>query len=434
MIYNAIQRGKKALILTHRSELLTQAGGALQRLNITPQDINPALKKLDPNAPLSVGMAQTLKRRIEKDDYKEWLLSLDIVIVDEAHTQDSDKILDCLSEDCFVIGATATPYREHNARQLKTIYSEIIEEVKISTLIDEGYLAVPKYFGVPTNLKGLKTKGGDYDLEQMGKMFNERKLYSGVYNNYMDKCDGKKAIIFSPNVEASIVLTDEFTRYGLPIKHIDANTPKKDRDNALKWFKETPGALISNVGILNAGFDEQSIEVVILYRATKSISLYLQMCGRGSRTTDTKKEFMIMDFGENIREHGYWHDERSWSLETKKKRKSGTAAEKECGYCTAKVPVSLKICPYCQNEFPEKEKDEVEQIVDLVKLMDYREILEVAKNANFAQLEAIAKAKGYKSTWIYHQLRTEADIKAYAKFKKYHWKWSQYRISQLKIK
>ncbi|WP_091608823.1 DEAD/DEAH box helicase [Maribacter dokdonensis] len=64
---------------------------------------------------------------------------------------------------------------------------------------------------------------------------------------------------------------------------------KKERASVLRWFKNTPGAILSNVGILTTGFDEPTVETVILYRATTSVSLYLQMVGRGSRTTDTKK-------------------------------------------------------------------------------------------------------------------------------------------------
>lgn len=419
MLSQAIQRGKKALILTHRTELLTQAGGALESFELKPQDINPKLKELNYSASLSVAMAQTLKRRLDRPEYKKWLKSLDIIIVDEAHTQDSDKVLDELSTKCFVIGATATPYRDNNKRQLKTIYSQIIEEVKISELIDSGFLAIPKYFGVPADLSGIKTKGGDYDPDQMGKVFSERKLYHGVYENYISKCPGKKAIIFAPSVESSIELVNDFLSKGIPIRHIDANTPTEVRKFTLKWFKETNGAMISNVGILNAGFDEPTIEVVILYRATKSISLYLQMCGRGSRIAPGKTHFMILDFGENIKEHGYWHDQREWFLETKKKHSKGLSPEKECPNCTAKIPVSVMICPYCQFELPPPVKSEDEKFADLVEMMSYSDLGELAKNATFRQLEIIAETKKYHKNWIIHKLQSESDLRAYAKYKGY---------------
>lgn len=433
MISESVKKNKKCLILTHRAELLTQAGGSLEKFQLIPQFLN-AKTKIGKGL-VTVGMAQTLKRRLDKVEYQEWLKSIDIVIVDEAHTQDSDKILEMLSNECFIIGATATPFREHNKKQLCTIYSDIVEEVTIKTLINDGFLATPSYWGVPNaKIKNIRTKGDDYDVEAMAEMFSSQKLYRGVYTNYIEKCPGKKAIIFAPNVESSIELTNDFLNNGLPIRHIDANTPKSVREETLKWFKETPGALLSNVGILNAGFDEPSIEVVILYRATKSISLYLQMCGRGSRVIPGVKEnFMILDFGENISEHGYWHDEREWSLETIKKRKSKKVApEKNCPECDALIPARIMVCPYCQCEIQKsmEEQDEIE-FVNLVKMMDYHELVEVSKNATFKQLEVIKREKGYKDQWIYWQLKTPEDIEAYRKYKGYHPKWVDH---QMKLK
>src|SRR5690606_41971324 len=64
-------------------------------------------------------------------------------------------------------------------------------------------------------------------------------------------------------------------------------------ESVLKWFADSPNGILCNVGILTRGFDQPDIEVVILYRATKSLPLFLQMVGRGSRTTPTKKDFYI---------------------------------------------------------------------------------------------------------------------------------------------
>ena len=74
---------------------------------------------------------------------------------------------------------------------------------------------------------------------------------------------------------------------------------RKERDRILGWFENTKGAVLCNCGILTAGYDCPDIEVIILYRATTSLPLFLQMVGRGSRVTDVKREFTILDFGNN---------------------------------------------------------------------------------------------------------------------------------------
>ena len=427
MIYNAVNKGKRCLILTDRTELLTQAGGTLSSYGLKPIEIKPAKELKNFNGLLFVGMAQTLKRRINKPEYLEWFKNLDIIIADEAHKQEFNLLQEHVNQNTIWIGATATPHRDSNQKSLHLFYQSIIERVTIGSLINDGYLAKPNTFGVKVNLDGIKTKGGDFDAEQMGKMYDEKELYHGVYENYIRLTPNKKAIIFASNIQSSKILVSNLEKKGLPIKHIDGNTPDKERKEILHWFKVTPNALISNVGILNAGFDEPSIEVVILYRATKSISLFLQMCGRGSRVTDTKKEFTILDFGNNVQRHGFWEQERSWNLKAKKK-KQGVPPVKDCPECFALLPARVMECNYCGHIFQKSEKEEAEEIIIALSKLTYTQIQDEIKTADFKKLEQIAMAKGYKMTWVYYHLKNEDDLIKYAKYKGYHQNWVDHQL------
>jgi superfamily II DNA or RNA helicase len=429
MISNAVNKGKKCLILTDRSELLTQAGGALSNYGLKPIEIKPGRDLKSLNGLLYVGMAQTLKRRINKEEYQEWFKGLDLIIADEAHKQEFNLLQEHVSPDTIWIGATATPYRESGQKSLHLFYQSIVERVTISSLIKDGFLSSPNSYGVKVDLDGIKTKGGDFDTEAMGAKYDEIQLYHGVYENYTRLTPGKKAIIFASNIQSSKTLVTNFKKRGLPIEHIDGNTPAKDRREILKWFKETPDALISNVGILNAGFDEPTIEVVILYRATKSVSLFLQMCGRGSRVTETKKEFTILDFGNNIHRHGFWEQDRQWSLKNKNK-KEGVAPVKDCPECYAILPARTMECPYCHHIFEKTEEEEAQELIAELSKLNHRQIQDEIKTADFKKLEMICRAKGYKRSWIYHQLSTEKDLKDYAAYMGYHKKWVDYQLKQ----
>lgn len=428
MIKSAISKGKKCLILTDRTELLMQSGGALSKFDLTPIEIKPSNRPKELKGVLYTAMAQTLVRRIKNNLYKEWIDNLDLIIIDEAHKQTFNTILDCINQKTTVIGATATPFRDSNQKSLDSYYQNIIDEVSISDLINLGFLAKPNSYGVKVDLSNVKTKGNDYDSESMGNMYDEIKLYDGVYENYMRVTPNKKAIIFASNIKSSKKLVDELSDKGLPIKHIDGTTPKKERREILKWFKDIPNAMISNVGILNAGFDEPSIEVVILYRATKSISLFLQMCGRGSRVTKTKKEFTILDFGNNISQHGFWEQERQWSLK-KKKKKRGVAPVKDCPECFAMLPSRVMECTECGHEFEKTIKEKEKEIIIELQKMNYSQLQKEIKKADFVKLEQIQKAKGYKKGWIYHQLKTKKDLVDYANYKNYSYKWVQYQLT-----
>lgn len=426
MIASAVSKNKRCLILTDRIELLTQAGGTMAEFGLKPIEINAKRKLSTLNGILYVGMAQTIIRRLKQPMYQDFFNSLDIIIADESHKQSFNSIMPYINDKTIVIGATATPHREGNQTSMDEFYQEIVEVVKISELIRLGYLATPKSYGVKVDLSGIKTRNGDYDEKQMGDRFNEIELFHGVYENYTRITPNKKAIIFAPNVESSKVLVADFKDKWLPIEHIDANTTDADRKRILSWFRNTPNAMISNVGILNAGFDCPDIEVVILYRATKSLPLFLQMCGRGSRPTPNKTTFTILDFGNNIKRHGFWEEDREWTLK-KKAKKDGVAPIKECD-CGAILPVSIMTCPECGFEFQPTEKEIRDKVIAELQLLTPQQIKDKVKTANFQELHDIADAKSYKKTWIYHQLNTEELLRQYADWKGYHSNWVDYQL------
>jgi len=428
MTYNAVQRGKRVLIITDRIELLTQAGGTLSDFGLKPIEISPKRKLTSLNGVLYVGMAQTISRRIKETMYQEFFSKLDLIIIDESHKQTFNSLLDYISESCVVIGATATPYRDKNQKSLDEFYQDIVEVVKISSLIDLGFLAKPNSYGVKVDLSDIKISKGDYDEKQVGDKFTEIKLYDGVYENYTRITPNKKTIIFASNIESSKVLVQKFKEANLPIEHIDGNTPQGERKRILNWFRTTPNAMISNVGILNAGFDCPDIDVVILYRATMSLPLFLQMVGRGSRTTKSKSEFTILDFGNNIQRHGFWEQDRVWSLKKKKKR-DGIAPVKDCPKCLALLPASTRDCPYCQHHFEPTVTEKEQAVIAELSKLTYAQVKNEVIGADFKKLEMIAQAKGYKKSWIYYHLSTESDLMAYAEYKGYHQNWVLHQLS-----
>lgn len=214
MLKLAIAKGKKCMVLTHRTELLSQAGGILSNLGCELVNLDAKLKRL-PDANLYVAMTQTLARRINKAEYKTLLSEIDLIIIDESHLQSFNSLLN--HTNGIVIGATATPIRSGNQIALDEFYEDIIEECTISQLIADGFLAKPNYYGFKIDLKGIKTKGGDYDGESLGDYMSRNKIFNGVYENYQRITPNKKALIFSPNVSSSQKLVAELQNKGLPI-------------------------------------------------------------------------------------------------------------------------------------------------------------------------------------------------------------------------
>ena len=93
---------------------------------------------------------------------------------------------------------------------------------------------------------------------------------------------------------------------------MDHHAGEQERREILQWFKETPDAILTSVGILTTGFDEPTVDTIILNRATRSLALYHQMIGRGSRVTKTKKNFSVIDLGNNLHRFGLWDSPVDW--------------------------------------------------------------------------------------------------------------------------
>ena len=88
---------------------------------------------------------------------------------------------------------------------------------------------------------------------------------------------GKKTLIFNNGINTSVNVYYAFKEADLPIMHLDNSATKKQRKEILKWFHETPDAILTSVSILTTGFDEPTIDTIILNRATQSLTLYYQI-------------------------------------------------------------------------------------------------------------------------------------------------------------
>jgi len=129
---------------------------------------------------------------------------------------------------------------------------------------------------------------------------------------YTEKSLGKKTLIFNNGINTSLHVYESFRHAGYNIRHLDNTTSTEDRKDILNWFKKTPDAILTSVGILTTGFDEPTVESIILNRATKSLTLYFQMIGRGSRRLPHKDNFTVIDLGNNALRFGLWDNPMDW--------------------------------------------------------------------------------------------------------------------------
>jgi len=153
---------------------------------------------------------------------------------------------------------------------------------------------------------------GDYTVKSSEDLYTNSNMLSQLLQAYEKHSKGKKTLIFNNGINTSLHVYDTFRSAGYPIAHLDNTATKKQRKQILQWFKETPDAILTSVSILTTGFDEPTVDTIILNRATKSLTLYYQMIGRGSRILKNKSTFNVIDLGNNYHRFGPWGADLDW--------------------------------------------------------------------------------------------------------------------------
>lgn len=304
--------GKKVLILTHRVELSIQTSQMLQEFGVANKVINREVKHLPvPNDYMCfVAMVETLKNRLRDE-----ILNLDnigLMIVDEAHYNSFRKLFK-FYEKGVVLGVTATPLSSNIKLPMKDIYDSLITGESISSLIAMGFLARATTYSYHVSLTSLKVGiNGDYTVDSSERLYSEQVMQNKLLLAYEERCLGKKTLIFNNGIQTSLHVCATFKQAGYEIKHLDNTHSSRERREILQWFREKPDAILTSVSILTTGFDEPTIEGIILNRATKSLTLYFQMIGRGSRVLPEKSSFSVIDLGNNLSRFGLWESPIDW--------------------------------------------------------------------------------------------------------------------------
>lgn len=305
-------RDKKVLILTHRIELSVQTSKQLSAVGVSNKIINSEVKTLDDQNDFCcfIAMVETLNNRLQDDE--NFIKQIGLVIVDEAHYNSFRKIFQYY-KIANILGVTATPLSSNKALPLNDHYDKLLVGESISSLIEMGYLANAETFTYDVNLHGLKIgSNGDFTVSSSETVYGNYFMQEKLLFAYEEVAVGTKTLIFNSGIETSIRVNETFKKRGFKIKHLDSTFSDKDRKETLRWFKETPDAILTSVGILTTGFDEPTVETIILNRATRSLTLYHQMIGRGSRKLPKKDVFKLIDLGNNVRRFGLWQDYINW--------------------------------------------------------------------------------------------------------------------------
>ena len=416
----ALAKGKVTWIVAPRRQLVLQTSRKLDEIGCNDHSIMMGGHwRFRADAPIQVCSVDTLRNRFGK------VPEPDIIILDECHHfamgNSWEKVVSH-HEQAIVIGFTATPIRLDNMG-LGDFFDHIVVATTIKELIEMGFLVEPIWAQGPMpDLVGVRSLGGDYNQKDLAEKVDRPKLVGDAIKEYLQKAPGKRCCCFAINVLHSQHLVEEARAAGITAEHLDASTPDSVRQHVIKQVEKGEVMFLSSVGLFTEGFDLPAIECVLLCRPTKSLSLYIQMAGRGLRPkkgiAEPGEHCVFLDCAGLAQQHGSILQHRAWRLEkTRKRTKKTSPLPKEvmlrvCPHCAAPLvgDPPPAICPDCGKpidvrDLPPVAKDVALQIVDQEKMEALNRKLIEARQRHYRELESTAFMKGWSPMAVYGRFK-----------------------------
>ncbi len=283
---------KRTLVLAHREELINQAVEKIFKTTGLVAEVEMADMRASPFAPVIVASIQTMMNRLPKYAPDHFGL----LIPDEAHhciSQSWQRVLNYFDPHADVVGVTATPDRG-DKRNLGQYFENIAFEITLLELIKQGYLSPIKVKALPLqiDLSGVRQVAGDFSESDLGNVLAP--YLRSIAKSIKEHAGNRKVLVFVPLIATSLEFVRICREEGLLAEHVDGNSP--DRKAILKRFSRGETRLLSNAMLLTEGYDEPTIDCVVILRPTKSRPLYSQMVGRGTRLSENKSDLLLLDF------------------------------------------------------------------------------------------------------------------------------------------
>jgi DNA repair protein RadD len=295
--------GVRALILTHRQELLVQNRGKLAQFMKRPEsDFGLFCASLGSKTFKDVTFAS-----VQSFAGVETLRHQNLLIIDEAHLVGPKEStlyrkliarLRALNPKLKIVGLTATPFRMGQGlitEGANAMFTKIVYNANIKDLIDQGYLChltSKRTISPEINTEGARIVSGDFskkDLEPRVGVI----LESAIPQILASGVNRKSWAIFTPSVAIAESVCGILRGKGVNASLLTGETDTPIRNRMIDSFKEGKIRCIVSVDVMTTGFDAPNIDMIVLLRPTKSLGLYIQMVGRGTRLAPAKRDCLV---------------------------------------------------------------------------------------------------------------------------------------------
>jgi len=315
-------------------------------------------------------------------------LKPEVILIDEVHEGWNTGRMSTLLEmypEAKIIGLSATPIDDKGVLlkgfddHIRTVQVKDLQKM-INPVNGLPFLAKDiNYMPADHDYSHVKMRGSDYDADELAEECSQDYLVKNVVDLHKKDFRNLKTLVFCVNIKHAEVLNQQFRDQGYLSAVLHSNMKNSDRQRILKLHKEGRLDVLLNVGILTTGYDDPSLQCIILAYPTQSLRKLIQMLGRGGRIQEGKTEFVVIDFGGNIRsnKHGTWSAERHY--ENHKLTRESVYDSIVCPECFCVIeekPVDRR-CPECgflitkqveEREVKEKEYKEAQELVRIQEI------------------------------------------------------------------
>jgi len=439
IIYNAVKkevdRGGCVLVIAPRRKLVKQLSEALQDFN--PSIVMGSDTNMDENSCVYVASTSTLHNRLKKFGRK-YLGKIGMVLIDEVHINFKSTSMSYVEkfywDTAKWIGLSATPIDECGYRLEGWDYT--IYNHQAQDLIDKGWLAPVMVMveDVPKGLGSIGTVGGDYNEGQLATFMSEDARVNNIYEVWSKYAKDRKVMIFAVNIAHATIIHDDFEKHGVNVGIIHSQMGDDEIEDVLENFSAGFLDILVNVSMLTTGFDETSVDCLIIARPTKSKRLFIQIIGRGLRLHKGKKDCLILDIAGTIKEHGYPTMRRDFNRVRPKRGESEPLefSDVTCPYCdysaqarncrreviTTKLYITKRrYCPNCDEIISETVED-TKTIERLRLVSDYTNVSKVSDATVGEFVTDLCAHKGYNTAWVKYVAKAYNSNKKFKHFMK----------------
>lgn len=347
LVLDEYNKGNQVLIVVPSKELVKNMATEFLNLGIRVSYIQGSRATIWTNK-VYIGTVKTIYNRLRDGKFP---LRFDptLILHDECQHAPSNqwrKIIE-VYKSVVQIGFSATPCRL-DGKPFSELFTHLIPGKSIAWFIQNGFLCPYRLFILPVLEVKFKKVRGDFSLAEQSSVYDDPRVIGDVVSTWQENSPGEKTIVFATGVDHSRHIVEAYNELGRSLygrdiaAHVDADTPDRERDNILERFKlpiDDPNGLmiVSNVQLFTEGVNVPDCTVVQLCRLTASLSLFLQMVGRGLRWV-AGKILKLYDHVGNIGIHKRPDYERRWTLEgAELVEKKPNPNEIACGVCDTVV-------------------------------------------------------------------------------------------------